>query len=159
VPTSTESPGKRPPRPPEPTAFAANVPKRREFDGGFLVNAQELGTAVRLRLDLVVLILQDDVCGMIRWEAGNRRLCRFRHDFRKSRFRRLRESSSRGSARVETADGLVPALEDAFRQGSVQLVAVPIDYSENTRVLVDELGKHAFSHPLDRLGPLSRGVG
>ena len=43
--------------------------------------------------------------------------------------------------RVETADGLVPALESAFKAGGVQLVTVPVDYSENQRVLVDELAK------------------
>ena len=41
--------------------------------------------------------------------------------------------------RVESAEGLAPTLEAAFAEGGVQLVAVPIDYSENTRVLVDEL--------------------
>jgi acetolactate synthase I/II/III large subunit len=45
---------------------------------------------------------------------------------------------ARGS-RVETADGLAPALEAAFQTGGVHLVAVPVDYSENKRVLVDEL--------------------
>jgi acetolactate synthase I/II/III large subunit len=35
---------------------------------------------------------------------------------------------------------LVPTLKEAFRRGGVHLVAVPIDYSENMRVLVDELG-------------------
>jgi acetolactate synthase I/II/III large subunit len=39
---------------------------------------------------------------------------------------------------VETADGLLPALEVAFKTGGVQLVAVPVDYSENIRVLTDE---------------------
>jgi acetolactate synthase-1/2/3 large subunit len=41
--------------------------------------------------------------------------------------------------RVESAEGLAPAIEAAFSEGGVQLIAVPIDYSENTRVLVDEL--------------------
>ena len=44
-------------------------------------------------------------------------------------------------SRVETAEGLVPTLEAAFKSGGVHLVAVPVDYSENTRVLVDELRK------------------
>jgi acetolactate synthase I/II/III large subunit len=44
---------------------------------------------------------------------------------------------------VETAEGLVPALDQAFREGGVQLIAIPIEYSENTGVLVDELRKHA----------------
>ena len=42
-------------------------------------------------------------------------------------------------SQVEAADGLVPALEAAFRAGGVHLIAAPIDYSENTRVLIDEL--------------------
>ena len=41
--------------------------------------------------------------------------------------------------RVESAEALAPTLEAAFREGGVQLVIVPVDYSENTRVLVEEL--------------------
>jgi acetolactate synthase I/II/III large subunit len=41
--------------------------------------------------------------------------------------------------RVETADGLVPMLEVAFQEGGVQLVIVPVDYSENARVLVGQV--------------------
>jgi acetolactate synthase-1/2/3 large subunit len=44
--------------------------------------------------------------------------------------------------RVTTAAELVPALEDAFAAGGLHLIVVPIDYSENIRVLVDEL-RHA----------------
>jgi acetolactate synthase-1/2/3 large subunit len=43
---------------------------------------------------------------------------------------------------VENADGLAPALEAAFGGGGVHLVTVPIDYSENMRLLVDELRVH-----------------
>jgi acetolactate synthase-1/2/3 large subunit len=43
---------------------------------------------------------------------------------------------------VEATDDLIPALEAAFKEGGVHLVAVPIDYVENTRVLVDELRGH-----------------
>src|SRR5262249_21144182 len=49
------------------------------------------------------------------------------------------DGQSVSNARVESADGLVPALEAAFAARGVQLVAAPIDYSENLRVLVDEL--------------------
>jgi acetolactate synthase I/II/III large subunit len=52
--------------------------------------------------------------------------------------------------RVESADGLVPALEAAFAGGGVQLVSVPIDYSENLRVLVDELRDVAVKRSPDR---------
>jgi acetolactate synthase-1/2/3 large subunit len=54
-----------------------------------------------------------------------------------------RAHSAKGS-QVETADGLVTALEAAFREGGVHLVAAPIDYSENTRVLIDELRSAAL---------------
>jgi acetolactate synthase-1/2/3 large subunit len=43
---------------------------------------------------------------------------------------------------------LVPTLDAAFEAGGVHLVTVPIDYSENTRVLVDELR--------DRVPPAAR---
>jgi acetolactate synthase-1/2/3 large subunit len=43
---------------------------------------------------------------------------------------------------VERADGLAPALEEAFRAGGVQLVVVPVDYAENIRVLVEELSRN-----------------
>jgi len=49
-------------------------------------------------------------------------------------------------ARVTTADGLAPALEAAFQAGGVHVVACPVDYSENVRVLVDELKAHAAQH-------------
>jgi acetolactate synthase-1/2/3 large subunit len=44
---------------------------------------------------------------------------------------------------VESADALAPALETAFAGGGVHLVVVPVDYSENNRVLLDELHAHA----------------
>jgi acetolactate synthase I/II/III large subunit len=43
---------------------------------------------------------------------------------------------------VDSADGLAPALEAAFKDGGVQLVVVPVDYSENVRVLVEELARN-----------------
>ncbi len=122
-------------------------PQRRVLavcgDGGFMMNAQELETAVRLRLDLVVLILQDDAYGMIRWKQATDGFADFGMTFGNPDFVAYARAHHAGGARVETAEGLVPALEQAFREGGVQLIAVPIDYSENTRVLVDELRKHA----------------
>jgi acetolactate synthase-1/2/3 large subunit len=122
-------------------------PQRRVLavcgDGGFMMNAQELETAVRLRLDLVVLILQDDAYGMIRWKQATDGFADFGMTFGNPDFVAFARAHHAGGARVETAEGLVRALEQAFRQGGVQLIAVPIDYSENTRVLVDELGKRA----------------
>ena len=104
--------------------------------GGFMMNSQELETATRLGLNLVVLILQDNAFGMIRWEqeADDRRL-----SFGNPDFSRYAEAFGAKGSRVETADGLVPALEVAFKAGGVQLVTVLVDYSENIRVLTHEL--------------------
>ena len=46
-------------------------------------------------------------------------------------------------SRVGSADGLAPALKAAFARGGVHLVVVPVDYAENSRVLLDELRAHA----------------
>ena len=54
-------------------------------------------------------------------------------------FVRYAESYGAKGTRVTSTEDLIPALENAFKGGGVHLVAVPIDYSENTRVLVDEL--------------------
>jgi acetolactate synthase-1/2/3 large subunit len=112
-------------------------------DGGFLMNAQEMETAVRLRLDLVVLILEDKAYGMIRWKQAVDGFVDFGMTFGNPDFPAFAMAHGAKGSRVTTADGLAPTLEAAFRAGGVQLVAVPIDYSENIRVLVDELRRAA----------------
>ena len=108
-------------------------------DGGFMMNSQEMETAVRLRLNLVVLILDDGAYGMIRWKQAVDSFPDFGLTFGNPDFVRYAESYGARGTRVESTEGLIPALEAAFQGGGVHLVAVPIDYSENTRVLVDEL--------------------
>src|ERR1700758_5523467 len=108
-------------------------------DGGFIMNSQEMETAVRLRLNLVVLILQDNAYGMIRWKQAVDSFADWGLTFGNPDFVKYAESYGAKGWRVETADGLVPALETAFKAGGVRLVAVPVDYSENKRVLIDEL--------------------
>ena len=108
-------------------------------DGGFMMNSQELETAVRLKLNLVVLILEDSAYGMIRWKQAVDNFPDFGLTFGNPDFVRYAESYGAGGTRVESTEDLVPALERAFEGGGVHLVVVPIDYSENTRVLIDEL--------------------
>ena len=111
-------------------------------DGGFMMNSQELETAVRLRLNLVVLILQDNAYGMIRWKQAVDHFPDFGMTFGNPDFVAYARAYGAKGSRVESADGLVPALEAAFAGGGVHLVAVPVDYSENMRVLVEELRAH-----------------
>src|SRR5215468_2993511 len=112
-------------------------------DGGFMMNSQELETAVRLKLNLVVLILQDNAYGMIRWKQAADGYPDFGMTFGNPDFVVYANSYGIKGACVESADGLVPALETAFAAGGVQLVAAPIDYSENLRVFVNELRANA----------------
>jgi acetolactate synthase-1/2/3 large subunit len=108
-------------------------------DGGFMMNSQEMETAVRLGLDLVVLVLQDNAYGMIRWKQAVDGQPDFGMTFGNPDFVAYARAYRAKGSRVESADGLAPALEAAFAGGGVHLVCVPVDYSENMRVLVDEL--------------------
>ena len=121
-------------------------------DGGFMMNSQEMETAVRLKLNLVVLILDDGAYGMIRWKQAVDEFPDFGLTFGNPDFVRYAESYGAKGTRVMSTEGLIPALEAAFQGGGVHLVAVPIDYTENTRVLVDELrarvpARHAETVP------------
>src|SRR5271166_1533971 len=108
-------------------------------DGGFMMNSQEMETAVRLKLNLVVLVLQDNAYGMIRWKQAVDGHPDFGMTFGNPDFVAYAEAYHVRGSRVESAGGLAPTLEAAFSGGGVHLVAVPVDYSENMRVLVDEL--------------------
>ncbi len=108
-------------------------------DGGFMMNSQEMETAVRLGLNLVVLIIEDNAYGMIRWKQAVDGFVDWGLTFRDPDFVKYAEAYGATGTRVETANGLAPALESAFQAGGVHLVVVPIDYSENERVLVNEL--------------------
>ena len=128
-----------------PSAMMAALlyPRRRVLavcgDGGFMMNSQELETAIRLKLDLVVLIVEDNAYGMIRWKQSVDQFTDWGLTFGNPDFVKYADAYGAKGRRVESAEGLAPALEAAFSEGGVQLIAVPIDYSENTRVLVDEL--------------------
>jgi acetolactate synthase-1/2/3 large subunit len=132
-----------------PSAIAAKLlhPQRRVLavcgDGGFMMNSQELETAVRLKLDLVVLVIEDSAYGMIRWKQAMDRFPDYGMTFGNPDFVRYAESYGAQGHRVSATADLASALEGAFAAGGVHLVVVPIDYSENTRVFVDELGAHA----------------
>jgi acetolactate synthase-1/2/3 large subunit len=128
-----------------PSAMMAAMlyPERRVLavcgDGGFMMNSQEMETAVRLGLNLVVLILEDGAYGMIRWKQAVDRFADWGLTFNNPDFVKYAEAYGARGWRIETTEDLVPTLEAAFKEGGVHLVTVPIDYSENIRVLVEEL--------------------
>jgi acetolactate synthase-1/2/3 large subunit len=128
-----------------PSAMMAALlyPERRVLavcgDGGFMMNSQELETALRLELNLVVLIIDDSAYGMIRWKQAIDGFADWGLRFNNPDFPMYARAYGASGRRVQSAAELVPALEEAFAAGGIHLIAVPIDYSENIRVLHDEL--------------------
>jgi acetolactate synthase I/II/III large subunit len=109
-------------------------------DGGFMMNSQELETAVRLKLDLVALIIVDGAYGMIRWKQAVDRFADYGMTFGNPDFVKYAAAYGAQGHEVKSTGALVPTLRAALEAGGVHLVAVPVDYSENIRVLVEELG-------------------
>jgi acetolactate synthase-1/2/3 large subunit len=129
-----------------PGAMAAKLvhPDRRVVavvgDGGFLMNVQELETAVRLDLGVVVLVFRDDAYGVIRWKQLNRYGRESGVGFGNPDFVALARAFGCRGLRVESADELVPALESAFAGRGPCLVDVPVDYRENLK-LTERMGQ------------------
>lgn len=128
-----------------PSAMAAKLvyPDRKVMavcgDGGFMMNSQELETAVRLNMDLVVVILRDDAYGMIRWKQAGMGFENFGLSYGNPDFLRYAESYGAKGCRVESAESLADLLREGLEQPGVHIVEVPVDYSENERVLIEEL--------------------
>ena len=108
-------------------------------DGGFMMNSQEMETALRLGLNLVVLILNDSSYGMIRWKQAGMGLDDFGLTFNNPDFVKYAQSYGATGHRVENTESFVPLLESCFKTGGVHLIDLPVDYSENKKVLIDEL--------------------
>lgn len=109
-------------------------------DGGFMMNSQELETAVRLGLNLVVLVLNDAAYGMIRWKQDQLGFPDYGLTFSNPDFVTYAQSYGATGHRIERSADLVSLLNAAFEAGGVHLVDLPVDYSENKKVLIDELG-------------------
>jgi len=112
-------------------------------DGGFMMNSQELETAVRLKLNLVVLVIRDDSYGMIRWKQADIGLADWGLEFGNPDFVKYAESYGVHGHRVEATNDFAPLLKKCLADGGIHLVEVPIDYRENQRVLIDELSASA----------------
>ncbi len=111
-------------------------------DGGFMMNSQEMETAVRLGVHVVVLILEDHAYGMIRWKQEADRFPDFGLQFGNPDFVAYAKSYGAKGTRVTSSAEFLPALKAALEGKGVHLVVAPIDYSENMRVLVQERPKH-----------------
>ncbi len=108
-------------------------------DGGFMMNSQELETAVRLRLHIVVLILRDDGYGMIKWKQAQQSFEAYGLDFGNPDFVKYAESYGASGHRVESADELLPMLKQCLKEPGQHVIDIPVDYSENTKILSQEI--------------------
>ncbi|MEM1304258.1 MAG: thiamine pyrophosphate-dependent enzyme, partial [Planctomycetota bacterium] len=108
-------------------------------DGGFMMNAQELQTAVERGMDLVILILNDSAYGMIKWKQEADGYEDFGLDFTNPDWVKFAEAHGARGARVEATDRLVPVLQEAIQAKGVTLIDIPVDYSQNHPVLNEQI--------------------
>ncbi|MBT0586950.1 acetolactate synthase large subunit [Alteromonas oceanisediminis] len=104
-------------------------------DGGFMMNSQELETAVRLNLHIVVLILRDDAYGMIKWKQSNMEFENYGLDYGNPDFVKYVEAYGGKGWRIESTDELKPLLTKCLNEPAVHLIDVPVDYSLNDETL------------------------
>ena len=128
-----------------PSAIGAKIvhPDRKVMaicgDGGFMMNSQEMETAVRLGLNLVVMVLRDDAYGMIKWKQAGMGFPDFGLDYGNPDFVKYAEAYGAHGHRLQATDQLPALLEECLSGQGVHLVEIPVDYSENKKVLIDEL--------------------
>jgi acetolactate synthase I/II/III large subunit len=132
-----------------PVAMGARLvhPERKVLavcgDGGFMMNSQELETAVRLGMNLVVLILRDDAYGMIRWKQKDMQLPDFGMDFGNPDFVRYAESYGARGHRVERTEDLAGLLRHCLDTAGVHLIDCLIDYGDSQAELMERIPERA----------------
>lgn len=104
-------------------------------DGGFMMNSQEMETAVRLKLNLTVLILNDNSYGMIRWKQADMGFKDWGLTYSNPDFVEYAKSYGALGHRVESAKQLKQLLVHTRDTPGVHLIDCPIDYSENDQIL------------------------
>ncbi|KPN91337.1 acetolactate synthase large subunit [Pseudomonas nunensis] len=108
-------------------------------DGGFMMNSQELETAVRLKMNLVVIILRDDAYGMIRWKQAQMGFEDFGLDYGNPDFVLYAQSYGAFGHRVNSAAAFAPLVQHCLETPGVHVIDCPVDYSENDRILHQEI--------------------
>lgn len=109
-------------------------------DAGFMMNSQEIETAMRIKAPFVILIWNDQTYGLIKWKQVSRFNRPSHVDFTNPDFLLYAQSFGAKGYRVEAAADLLPILKEALQQATVTLIDCPVDYSENLK-LTEKLGK------------------
>jgi acetolactate synthase-1/2/3 large subunit len=124
-----------------PSAMAAKMlyPDRKVVsvsgDGGFMMNSQELETAVRLKLDLVVIILNDGAYGMIKWKQEGMGFENFGLDYNNPDFVKYAESFGAIGHRPDSVAEFHTILSKSLQTSGVHVIDLPVDYSLNHSIL------------------------
>ncbi|MEK9709479.1 MAG: acetolactate synthase large subunit [Alphaproteobacteria bacterium] len=111
-------------------------------DGGFMMNSQELETAVRLKLNLVVLILNDSSYGMIRWKQAGMGFKDWGLEYDNPDFSMYAKSYGVTPHKIHENDSLPLVIDEAFNAGGVHLIDLPVDYTDNVKDLISDLAEH-----------------
>ena len=109
-------------------------------DGAFMMNSQEIETARRERIPMVVLIWVDDEYGLIKWKMEVELGHSIDTAFGNPDFVAYAESFGARGYRIDTADELLPTLRQALADDTVSVISCPVDYSANLQ-LTDALGE------------------
>ena len=134
-----------------PGAFAAKLafPDRKVLaavgDGAFLMSAAEIETAVREQVPIVILVWVDGGYGLIGWKQDIHFGRRAAVSFDNPDFVRFAESFGARGYAIRAAGELLPTLRKALDDDAVSVIACPVDYRENAR-LVERLG--ALEEPI-----------
>jgi acetolactate synthase-1/2/3 large subunit len=102
-------------------------------DGGFMMNCQELETALRVGTNFVTLIFNDSAYGLIGWKQMNHFGSSSFVEFGNPDFVKFAESMGLKGYRINAADELIPTLEEAFAQNVPVVIDCPVDYNENVK--------------------------
>lgn len=139
-----------------PSAIAAKLiaPNQKVItvcgDGGFMMNSQELETAIRLKLDLVVVILNDNAYGMIKWKQTENKQENFGLDFNNPDFVTLASSYGAHGHRIERTEELLPKLKECLNAKGVHIIDVPIDYTSGEKLKLVDLDVAYLKAPKDK---------
>jgi acetolactate synthase I/II/III large subunit len=114
-------------------------------DGGFMMNSQELETAVRLGLDIVIIILNDNGYGMIKWKQDSLNLPSFGLDFGNPDFVKYAESYGAHGHRLQKTEEFREMLQTCMHEKGIHVIEVPVDYSQNVEVFTKEINNKLCS--------------
>lgn len=123
-----------------PGAIAAKLayPKRAVVavtgDAGFMMNSQEIETALRCNTPIVILIWNDSQYGLIEWKQKRKYGRSAYIDFKNPDFLQYAQSFGAKGYRIEAADQLLPTLQQALQDNTVSVIDCPVDYSQNDRL-------------------------